>query len=88
MTAARVPPDCWPDCEYGVECPHEWRVIEPADSDTDCPYRGDIDKVTLSEDERRDLARTFHGVQWLSPERAAGVERIIAARLTAVRSDR
>jgi hypothetical protein len=22
--AVRMPPDCWPVCEYGASCPHEW----------------------------------------------------------------
>lgn len=35
----RVPPDCWPVCEYGVSCTHEWRVIPPGSPD-DSPVAG------------------------------------------------
>jgi hypothetical protein len=38
-------------------------------------------RVTLTDAERRELAFTFHGAQWISPERAACVERIIANRI-------
>lgn len=29
----RTPPDCWPTCEYGVNCPHEWIPTPPTSGD-------------------------------------------------------
>jgi hypothetical protein len=29
----RVPPDCWPNCDYGVSCPHEWTILPPEGGD-------------------------------------------------------